>query len=152
MKTFQALVSSALLLLAGGLLAANGDQPAPRQPPQAASSAPTNVKVQSASLPARGLFEEDRLTSSARRQLTELLIDALGLQIEVVLLVPTGPWATDGSGKDERDLTPARLQAVRRFFGERGIDPNHIFVESRIDKGIKEARIDIQVVGRPAND
>ena len=130
--------------------AATGDQPVKPLRPDAAAS--TGVKTQTTSLPAHGLFDGDKLSPTARQQLTELIIDAIGLQVEVALVVPTGPWRTDASGRDERDLTPARLEAVRRFLAERGVDPKRIFVESRIDEKIKEPRLDVQVVGRPAND
>ena len=104
------------------------------------------------SLPARGLFKGDQLTESARSQLTELILNALGLQVEVALLVPVGPWNIDDSGQGERDLTPARLQALRKYLTDRGVDPRHIFVESRVDPKLTEARLDVQLIGRPAND
>ena len=66
--------------------------------------------------------------------------------------MPTGPWNLDGSGKDERDLTAARLEAVKRFLHDRGVDPKRIYVESRIDEKIREPRLDLQILGRPAND
>jgi OOP family OmpA-OmpF porin len=139
--------------LAAGLAAqaAPGDQPVKplpttNVPPQ------TTLKPQTTSLPARGLFEGDKLSASARSKLTELIINAIGLQVEVALLVPTGPWKIEDSGSDERALTPARLDAVKRFLAERGVDPKRIFVESRIDEKIKEPRLDVQIVGRPAND
>jgi len=140
------------LLLSAALpaAAATGDRPV--QPLAAAPAASTSAATRTTSLPAHGLFDGDKLSATARQKLTELVIDAIGLQIEVALVVPTGPWRTDGSGRDERDLTPARLDAVKRFLAERGVDPKRIFVESRIDEKIKEPRLDVQVVGRPAND
>ena len=54
--------------------------------------------------------------------------------------------------RGERDLTPARLQAVRRFLSQRGVDPGRIFVESRIDAKLKEPQLTVQMVGRPATD
>jgi OOP family OmpA-OmpF porin len=114
---------------------------------QPARNAP---KTRAASIPAKGLFQGDQLTDAAKARLTELIIDALGLQVEVALLVPTGPWQIDGSGAGERDLTPARLQTLRKFLSDRGIEPKRIFVESRIDAKITEPRLDVQLVGRPA--
>ena len=68
------------------------------------------------------------------------------------LVIPTGPWQIDGSGAGERDLTPARLNAVRKFLTDRGIDSQRIFVESRTDAKIKEPRLDVQLLGQPATD
>lgn len=144
-----AFVATALLLAAGPLAAAPGDQPvAPLPKPLADDKEGTRT----VSLPARGLFKGDQLTDSAKSQLTDLILNALGLQVEVALLVPVGPWQIDGSGHGERDLTPARLQALRKYLTERGIDPQRIFVESRIDPKLTEPRLDVQLVGRPAND
>jgi OOP family OmpA-OmpF porin len=108
--------------------------------------------VRAASIPAKGLFQGDQLTEAAKAKLTEVIIDALGLHVEVALLVPTGPWQIDGSGAAERDLTPARLLALRKFLSDRGVEPKRIFVESRIDARITEPRLDVQLVGRPAAD
>ncbi|MCB1997198.1 MAG: hypothetical protein KDG57_15215 [Rhodoferax sp.] len=131
--------------------AASGDQPV--QPlPQASVPAKTEVLERKASLPAKGLFVGDKLSASAKDKLTELILNALGLQVQVALVVPTGPWQIDGSGKDERDLTPARLNAVKGFLRERGVDPARIYVESRIDHALTEPRLDLQLMGRPAND
>lgn len=140
---------AALCLAAGAAMSAPGDQPVP---PLVPSTQKSEVKAQTASLPARGLFEGDRLSASGRQQLAELVLDALGLQVEVALLVPTGPWKIDGSNRDERALTPGRLDSVKRFLAERGVDPRHIFVESRIDQKLAEPRLDVQIMGRPASD
>ena len=105
-----------------------------------------------ASLPAKGLFKGAELSDAARARLTDLVIDALGLDVEVALIVPTGPWQIDGSGKDERDLTEARLAAVRKFLTDRGVEAKRIFVESRIDAKLKEPRLDVQLLGRPATN
>ena len=144
-------IACALLLLAVATAqAAGGEVPVkPLAPAPAASSV---VVPRTSSLPARGLFQGDQLTDSARQRLTELILDAIGLQVEVALIVPSGPWNLDGSGKDERDLTPARLDAVKRFLTQRGVAPHRIYVESRIDAKLKEARLDVQIVGRPAVD
>ena len=130
--------------------AAGAEQPVKALP--AAAAASSSATGRSASLPAHGLFEGDQLSAAARQRLAELVIDAIGLQVEVALVVPTGPWKIDGSGRDERDLTPARLDAVKRYLAQRGIDPKHIYVESRTDEKIREPRLDVQLVGRPAND
>lgn len=131
--------------------AAPGDQPV-KPLPAASAASKTGVVERKSSLPARGLFLGDQLSPQAKDKLTELILNALGLQVEVALVVPTGPWQIDGSGKDERDLTPARLNAVKRFLHERGVDPQRIFVESRIDQSLTEPRLDLQIIGRPAND
>jgi OOP family OmpA-OmpF porin len=130
--------------------ARQGAQPVKPLPDAAPSN--TDVKSKTTSLPAHGLFEGDKLSASARQRLTEIVIDAIGLQVEVALVVPTGPWNVTGGGSDERDLTPARLAAVKRFLTERGVDANKIYVESRIDEKIKEPRLDIQIAGRPAEN
>jgi len=144
-----ALLAAVLCLAAGPLAAAPGDKPVTPLP-----KPPVDDKenTRTVSLPARGLFKGDQLTDSARSQLTELILNALGLQVEVALLVPVGPWQIDGSGQGERDLTPARLQALRKYLTDRGVDPQRIFVESRIDPKLTEPRLDVQLVGRPAND
>lgn len=134
-----------------GTAPARGDQPVRPLPPQQAP-AKTELVTRSASLPARGLFDGDKLTPQARERLTELVIDAIGRHVEVALLMPTGPWRTDGSGRDERDLTPARIEAVRAFLALRGLDPKRIFVESRIDDKLREPRLDVQIIDRPAGD
>ena len=127
--------------------------PAPavaQTPAPAATTAP--LKTRSTMLPSKGLFVGDQLSDAARARLTDFIIDAIGQQIEVALVVPHGAWNAEGSGKDERDLTPARLQSVRKFLGDRGVDARRIFVESRIDPNAREARLEIQTVSRPATD
>jgi len=146
-----ALFASALLLCGVPLAAAPGDLPV-KPLPSSAQTGDDKERVRSAALPARGLFVGDQLSESARRQLAELTADAQDLNVEVALLVPTGPWQIDGSGAGERDLTPARLQSVRRFLAERGIDARRIFTESRIDDKLKEPQLTVQLVGRPAGD
>jgi OOP family OmpA-OmpF porin len=136
---------------AGSLAATMGDQPVPAQPQTTAPSA-NAPRPRTASIPARGLFVGDQLSPAARERLTELVIDAIGLRVEVALLVPVGPWQIDGSGRDERDLTPARLQAVRRYLAERGVDPKRIFVESHIDARLREPRLDVQLVATRADE
>jgi OOP family OmpA-OmpF porin len=131
--------------------AAPGDQPVVRPPP--AQLVEQKDKSRTVSLPAKGLFKGDQLTDAAKAQLTDLIVNALGLQVEVALLIPVGPWNIDGTGHaGERDLTPARLQALRKYLSDRGVDPKRIFVESRTDAKVKEPRLDVQLVGQPAND
>ena len=147
---FRPSIATTFLLISAAAQAAGGEIPVkPLQPAPAASSAFT---PRTSSLPAKGLFNGDQLTDSARQKLTDLILDAIGLQVDVALIVPTGPWNLDGSGKDERDLTPARLEAVKRFLTQRGVAPHRIYVESRIDAKLKEPRLDVQIVGRPAVD
>lgn len=145
-----ALCAGALLLSAGPAAAAPGDQPV--KPVPAAKPGDDKAKGRTASIPAKGLFKGDQLTDEAKSKLTDLIIEALGLRVEVALVIPTGPWQIDGSGAGERDLTPARLNAVRKFLAERGIEANRIFVESRVDAKIKEPRLDVQLLGQTAND
>lgn len=145
-----------LSLLAGAALAVaavavSAQTPAPAVP-AAAATTPAPLKTRSTMLPSKGLFVGDQLSDAARAKLTDFIIDAIGQQIEVALVVPHGAWNAEGSGKDERDLTPARLQAVRKFLGDRGVDAKRIFIESRIDANAKEARLEIQTVSRPATD
>ena len=41
---------------------------------------------------------------------------------------------------------------MRKFLTERGVESKRIFVESRIDNTIKEPRLDVQLIGRPATN
>ena len=148
-KTWPALLAAALFVTAWPALAAPGDTPVKPLPQPIVEQ---RDKSRTVSLPARGLFKVDQLTDSAKSRLTELIINALGLQVEVALLVPVGPWQIDDSGQGERDLTPARLQSLRKYLTDRGIDPKRIFVESRIDPKLTEPRLDVQLIGQPAND
>lgn len=141
----------AALLACGPLAAAPGDQAVKPLPP-GTRVADDPERVRSTTLSARGLFIGDQLSEGARARLTELIVAANELDVEVALVVPSGPWQIDGSGAGERDLTPARLQSVRRFLTERGVDPKRIFVESRIDAKLKEPQLVVQMVGRPATD
>lgn len=135
-------------LLAAAVAGAQTARPAASQ--TAAPAATDRVKVRSASLPARGLFEGDQLSAAARRQLDALVADAGDLDVEVAFVAPSGPWQTEGGGAGERSLTPARLQAVRDHLARRGVDAKRIYVESRIDPKAAEARLDVELVGRPA--
>ena len=144
-------IATVAVLGGGPLAAAPGDQPVQPLPPST-RLADDKQRVRSTTLPARGLFVGDKLSDRARERLGELIVDASDLNVEVALLVPTGPWQIDGSGTGERDLTPARLQSLRRFLTERGVDPKRVFVESRIDEKIAEPQLTLQMVGRPAAD
>jgi OOP family OmpA-OmpF porin len=118
----------------------------------AKASETSRTVSRSTAIPAKGLFQGDQLSESARQRLTELIIEALGLDIEVALVVPTGPWQIDGSGDAERRLTPDRLESVRRFLAQRGVDPKRIYVESRVDAQLSEPRLVVELVGRPGRD
>lgn len=146
-------------LLAAGLLAASS-APAWAQagatpvPPLSASpqGAKSSATTRSASIPAQGLFQGDQLSESTKRSLTNLIMEAIGERIELALLVPTGPWQIDGAGQGDTALNEARLRSLRRFLTDRGVDPNRIFVESRVDASVKTPRLDVQLVTTPAND
>lgn len=143
----------AVALLAALTLPAQAQTPAAKPAmPQAAKPDNNTPQTRTASLPAKGLFVGDQLSDSAKKQLTDLVINALGLDVEVALMVPTGPWVIDGAGHNERDLTDKRLAALRKFLTDRGVDSKRIFVESRVDAKIKEPRLDVQLIGRPSNN
>jgi OOP family OmpA-OmpF porin len=127
--------------------AAPGDKPV--APLAAGKAADDKSRTRSASLPAKGLFVRDQLSDSTKAKLTELILGSIGMRIEVALLVPTGNWKIDGAGKSDRDLTAARLQSLRRFLTDRGVDPKKIFIESRVDPKIKTPRLDVQLVTSP---
>lgn len=131
--------------------AAPGDQPVKPLLPNATSQ-PSEIESRTTSLPARGLFDGERLSEQAKDRLAELIVEAEGLNVEIALLVPSGPWKLDGKAGDERSLTDKRLQALRGFLTDRGIDPKRIYVESRIDDTLKEPRLDVQLMGKPAQD
>jgi OmpA-OmpF porin, OOP family len=163
--TWATLCALALLATAASSQAAPGDTPGkpasaapakggeqPVKPLPKAQPGDDKARSRTTSLPAKGLFQGDQLSEAAKAKLTELVIEALGLRVEVALLIPTGPWQIDGSGSNERDLTPARLNALRKFLQERGIDQKRIFVESRTDAKLKEPRLDVQLLGQPATD
>lgn len=154
-KSLQASITHTVLaaaLLVGGtaLWAAPGDTPVAPLP--AAKAGEDKSRTRSASLPAKGLFVGDQLSETTKARLTELIMQSIGMRIEVALLVPTGPWKIDGAGKGDRDLNAARLQSLRRFLTDRGVDPKKIFIESRTDAKVKEPRMDVQLVGTPATD
>ena len=140
-------------LVAATALLASAPAAAQTPKPAAAAPAPGNaIAPRTTSLPAKGLFKGDQLSDATKARLTELIIDALGLDVEVALMVPTGPWQIDGAGHTDRDLNETRLKALRSFLTDRGIDSKRIFIESRVDAKISEPRLDIQLLGRPATD
>ncbi len=139
-----------LLLSTSPVLAAPGDTPVTPLP--AAQLGDNKAKTRTASIPAKGLFVGDQLSDSTKARLTELILEALGLDVQVALLVPTGPWQIDGAGHTDRDLNEARLKSLRKFLVDRGVNPKHIFVESRIDAKLSEPRLDVQLVGQPNDD
>jgi OOP family OmpA-OmpF porin len=153
-----ALVGTSLSVFSAAALA----QSTPGTPRPAAGASPVPAtpmpkaddkeRVKTASLPARGLFVGDQLSESAKARLTDLVIESIGMDVQVALIVPTGPWVIDGGGHGDRDLTEKRLGAVRQFLQQRGVDPRRTFVESRIDQKIKEPRLDIQLLGRPSSN
>jgi OOP family OmpA-OmpF porin len=144
------LAAVSALFFAPALQAAPGDQPVAAVP--AAKLGNDKSRMRTASMPAQGLFVGDQLSEATKSRLTDLVIEALGLRVEMALLVPVGPWTIDGATHNDRDLNTARLNALRRFLNERGIAANRIFVESQIDPKIKEPRLDVQLVGQQAND
>jgi OOP family OmpA-OmpF porin len=135
---------------APALWAAPGDQPVAAVP--AAKLGNDKSRMRTASMPAQGLFVGDQLSEATKSRLTDLVIEALGLRVEMALLVPVGPWTIDGATHNDRDLNTARLNALRRFLSDRGVAANRIYVESQIDPKIKEPRLDVQLVGQQAND
>lgn len=146
----HAALLAAIFATAPPLWAAPGDKPV--APVPAGKVADDKSRTRNASLPAKGLFVKDQLSESTKAKLTELILGAIGMRIELALLVPTGDWKIDGAGKGDRDLTAARLQSLRRFLTDRGVDPKKIFIESRIDPKIKTPRLDVQLVVTQAND
>ncbi len=112
----------------------------------------SRVTTRSTSIPAQGLFKGDQLSDATKSRLTDLMMEAIGSRIELALLVPTGPWQIDGAGQGDTQLNNARLQSLRRFLTDRGVDPNRVVVESRIDDKIKTPRLDVQLLTSPAND
>jgi OOP family OmpA-OmpF porin len=153
-----ALVGASLAAFSAAALAQAS--PGTRRPAAGATPVPATPmpkaddkeRVKTASLPARGLFVGDQLSESAKARLTDLIIESIGMDVQVALIVPTGPWVIDGGGHGDRDLTEKRLGAVRQFLQQRGVDPKRTFVESRIDQKIKEPRLDIQLLGRSSSN
>jgi OOP family OmpA-OmpF porin len=128
---------------------------APDATPQARSAraddaAANRLVARSAVLSAQGLFVGESLSKAARLHLDALIDDAADLDLEVALLIPSGPWNVGGKVVDDRALTPARLAALRAHLVERGVNPKHIYVESRVDHSATEPRLVLELVGKPA--
>ncbi|MDE2368774.1 MAG: hypothetical protein KGN16_07360 [Burkholderiales bacterium] len=130
--------------------AAPGDQPVPPLP--ASKSSNDRDHNRSASLPAHGLFTGDQLTAAAKARIDALIAEAQDMRVEVVLVVPSGPWTIDGGTHKDNDLTQARLATVRRYLSEHGFDPRRIFVERRTDEKTQEPHLDVQLVGELKQD
>ena len=153
MKSMRILLAT--LTIGSGLVAQPSvlqAQGAPLRPSPPTAGEAERTVTRSISIPAKGLFAGEQLSRAARDRLTDVVLEARGLDIEVALVVPTGPWQIDGGGDAERRLTPARLAAVRDFLAQRGIDPKRIYVESRIDARLGEPQLVIELVGRPGRD
>ena len=142
--------------LALALLTGSAGLAAPAAWAQASTAASTarspapKLALRSETLPSRGLFDGDQLSAYARQRLDELIRDAADTDVEVALVAPSGPWKTDSGEAGERSLTPARLQSVRDHLARRGVDPKRIYVENRIDPKAREARLTVELMGRPA--
>ncbi len=145
-------MASALWLTASPMAAAQTTAQSKSLPMPMAAPGDNEITGRTMSLPATGLFQGDQLTELTKSRLAELIIDAVGLDVEVALIVPTGPWRIDGAGHTERDLNEARLGALRKFLTDRGIEPKRIYVESRVDAKLKEPRLEMQLVGRPSSN
>lgn len=145
-----AFLIAAVCATATPLGAAPGDKPVAPLP--AGKNADDASRVRKASIPAKGLFIGDKLSESTQARLTELILDSIGMRIEMALLVPTGNWKIDGAGKGDNELNTARLNALRRFLTDRGVDPKKIYVESRVDPKIKTPRLDVQLLVAPSNE
>jgi OOP family OmpA-OmpF porin len=113
-------------------------------------AAANRLVARSAVLSAQGLFVGEALSKAAKLHLDALIDDAADLDLEVALLVPSGPWNVGGKVVDDRALTPARLAALRAHLVERGVNPKHIYIESRIDHSATEPRLVLELVGKPA--
>lgn len=142
--------SLALTLAALPALAAADTPPATGQPAPVAKAPASRTVIRSATLPAQGLFEGDRLSAATRARLDTLIGNASDLDVEVALLVPSGPWKVDGKTIDEHSLTPARLAALRQYLSQQGLSAKRIYVESRIDRSAAEPRLVVELVGTPA--
>lgn len=150
MNTRPALFACALVL---ALPLAQAASDAALEPGKAApgivSPAPRMV-TRTEVLPALGLFDGQQLSPGTRARLDAFVAGAADLNVEVALLVPSGPWKMGGKEVDERSLTPARLQAVREHLVKRGLPANRIYVESRVDRAAREPRLLVELVGKPA--
>ena len=140
-----------LLAAFSAAMAATPDAPAANKAAHAEEAAAANRLVaRSANLSAQGLFVGEALSKADKMHLDALIDDAADLDLEVALLIPSGPWKIGGKMIDERALTPARLAALRAHLVERGVNPKHIYIESRVDHSATEPRLVLELVGKPA--
>ena len=144
------LLSLAITWSAFPTLAATDKPPTAGQPAPGATASGSRTVLRSATLPAQGLFDGDRLSAATRARLDTLIANAADLDVEVALLVPSGPWKVDGKTIDEHSLTPARLAALRQYLSQQGLPAKRIYVESRIDRSAAEPRLVVELVGTPA--
>ena len=145
------LVLSLALTLATASALAVADAPSVYGKQLLGAEGPTSrIVVRSATLPAHGLFEGDQLSAATRARLDATIANASDLDVEVVLLMPAGPWKIDGKTVDEHSLTPARLTALRQYLTQHSLSTKRIYVESRIDHSTTEPRLIIELVGTPA--
>jgi OOP family OmpA-OmpF porin len=151
-RPLLAAIASTLWLTASPMAAAQTNPPSKSLPMPVAAPGDNEISGRTLSLPATGLFQGDQLTDLTKSKLAELIVDAMGLDVAVALIVPTGPWHIDGAGHTERDLNAARLNALRKFLTDRGIEPQRIYVESRVDAKLKEPRLEMQLLGRPSSN
>lgn len=120
------------------------------QQPSAEATPAARTVFRSGTLALRSLFEGDRLSAGTKARLDAIIDSASDLDVEMALLVPSGPWKLDGKAVDERSLTPARLAALRTYLSQRGVPAGRIYVESRIDQTATEPRLVVELVGKPA--
>jgi OOP family OmpA-OmpF porin len=142
-------LATLLAAFAAPMAAAPASAPKAR-PARAVDTAANRLVARSAVLSAQGLFVGEALSKAAKMHLDALIDDAADLDLEVALLVPSGPWNVGGKVVDDRALTPARLAALRAHLVERGVNPKHIYIESRIDRSVTEPRLVLELVGKPA--
>lgn len=113
-----------------------------------AAAAVDPASARSLSLPASRLFHGDQLSERAKASLSDLIRGLQGTSIEVAVVVPTGPWSTERAGRGERDLNAARIGALRAFLADSGIEAGRVFMESGLDSGLQEPRLDVQLMPR----
>jgi OmpA-OmpF porin, OOP family len=155
--TFHRPIMSLMLALALALAVATDSARAAVDPPIApgtrapgATALASRSVIKSATLAASGLFDGERLSAATQARLDSMIANAGDLDIEVALLVPSGPWQLAGKAIDEHSLTPARLAALRQHLSRRGVPARHIYVESHIEPSATEPRLVIELVGKPA--
>ena len=138
-----AMLSLAWVLGVGGLSLGAGMPAWAAVDPAAAAHA--------ASLPLAGLFRGDQLSDRTKARLSDLIRGMQGSNIEVAVMVPTGPWVTERGGHGERDLNKARMTALRAFLADRGIEAHRVSVESGLDARAQEPRLDVQLMRRASH-